>query len=30
MGKTRDLFNKMGDIKATFHAKNGHDKGQKR
>ena len=21
MGKTRDLFNKIGDIKGTFHAK---------
>ena len=30
MGKTRDLFNKMADIKEIFHARNGHDKGQKR
>ena len=29
MGKTRDLFKKLRDIKGTFHAKNGLDKGQK-
>ena len=36
MGKTRDLFKKIGDIKGTFHArmgmiedKDGHDKGRK-
>ena len=23
MGKTRDLFNKTGDVKGTFHAKMG-------
>ena len=23
MGKTRDLFNKIGDVKGTFHAKMG-------
>ena len=28
MGKTRDLFNKIRDTKGTFHAKNGHNKGQ--
>ena len=26
MGKTKDLFKKIGDNKGTFHA-NGHDKG---
>ena len=30
MGKTRDLFKKIKDIKRTFHAKDGHNKGQKR
>jgi len=30
MGKTRDLFQKTGDIKETFHAKMGTiNKGQK-
>ena len=29
MGKTRDLFKKIRDIKETFHAKMGLDKGQK-
>ena len=29
MGKTRDLFKKIKDIKRTFHAKDGHNKGQK-
>ena len=29
MGKTRDLFNKIGDIKGTFHVRMGHDKGEK-
>ena len=29
MGKTRDLFKKMRDIKRTFHCKDGLDKGQK-
>ena len=29
MGKTRDLFKKIRDIKRTFHAKMGHHKGQK-
>ena len=29
MGKTRDLFKKIRDTKGTFHAKIGHDKGQK-
>ena len=28
MGKTRDLFKKIRDTKGTFHAKNGHNKGQ--
>ena len=28
MGKTRDFFNKIRDIKGTFHAKNGLNKGQ--
>ena len=28
MGKTIDLFNKIRDTKGTFHAKNGHNKGQ--
>ena len=23
MGKTRDLFNKIGDVKGTFHARMG-------
>ena len=26
MGKTRDLFNKIGDIKGTFHARIGRIK----
>ena len=26
MGKTRDLFKKIGDIKETFHAKMGMEK----
>ena len=30
MGKTRDLLKKIGDTKGIFHAKNGHNKGQKR
>ena len=29
MGKTSDLFKKIRDIKETFHAKMGLDKGQK-
>ena len=29
MGKTRDLFKKIRDIKGTFHAKMGTNKGQK-
>ena len=29
MGKTRDLFKDIRDTKGTFHAKNGHSKGQK-
>ena len=29
MGKTRDVFKKTGDTKGTFHAKDGHNKGQK-
>ena len=29
MGKTRDLFKKIGDAKGIFHAKNGLNKGQK-
>ena len=29
MGKTRDLFKKIKDIKRTFHAKDGHNKAQK-
>ena len=29
MGKTRDFFKKTGDIKGTFHAKMGTNKGQK-
>ena len=29
MGKTRDLFKKIGDTKETFHAKMGSIKGQK-
>ena len=28
-GKTRALFKKTGDIKGTFHAKMGTNKGQK-
>ena len=28
MGKTRDLFNKIGDTKGTFHAKMGSIKGR--
>ena len=28
-GKTRDLFKKIRDSKGTFHAKDGHNKGQK-
>ena len=29
MGKTRDLFKKIRDTKGIFHAKYGHNKGQK-
>ena len=29
MTKTRDLVKKIRDTKGTFHAKNGHNKGQK-
>ena len=29
MGKTGDLFKETGDIKGMFHARMGHDKGQK-
>ena len=29
MGKTRDLPKKVGDTKGQFHAKNGHNKGEK-
>ena len=29
IGKTRDLFKKIRDTKGTFHAKDGHNKGQK-
>ena len=29
MGKTRDLFNKIGDTKGTFHAKMGTIKDRK-
>ena len=29
MGKTRDLFKKIRDTKGTFHAEDGHNKGQK-
>ena len=29
MGMTRDLFKKIKDTKGTFHAKMGHNKGQK-
>ena len=29
MGKTRYLFKKIRDSKGTFHAKDGHKKGQK-
>ena len=29
MGKTRDLFKKIRDTKGTFHAKMGHNRGQK-
>ena len=29
MGKTRELFKKMGDTKGIFHANNGYNKGQK-
>ena len=29
MGRTRDLFKKIGDNKGTFHAKDGLNKGQK-
>ena len=29
MGKTRNLFKKIRDAKGTFHAKMGHNKGQK-
>ena len=29
MGKTRDLFKKVRDTKGIFHAKKGHNKGQK-
>ena len=29
MGKTRDLFKKIGDIKGTFHAKMGTIKNRK-
>ena len=28
MGKSRDLFKKIGDIKGTFHCKGGHNEGQ--
>ena len=28
MGKTKDLFKTIRDIKGTFHAKIGHNKGQ--
>ena len=28
MGKTRDLFKKIGDIKGTFHARMGTTKGR--
>ena len=27
MGKSRDLFKKIGDIKGTFHCKGGHNEG---
>ena len=30
MGKTRDLFKKIGDTKGTFHAKMGSIKGRNR
>ena len=30
MGKTRNLFKKIRATKGTFHAKNGHNKGQKK
>ena len=29
MGKTRDLFKKVRDIKGTISCKDGHNKGQK-
>ena len=29
MGKIRDLFKKIRDTKGTFHAEDGHNKGQK-
>ena len=29
MGKTRDLFKKIEDIKGMFSCRDGHDKGQK-
>ena len=29
MGKTRDLFKKIRDIKGTFHVRMGHDKRKK-
>ena len=29
MGKTRDLFKKIRDTKGMYHAKQGHNKGQK-
>ena len=29
MGKTRDLLKKVRDTKGQFHAKNGHNKGEK-
>ena len=29
MGKTRDLFKKIGDIKGIFHVRTGTIKGQK-
>ena len=29
MGKTRDLFNKIGDAKGNISCKDGHNKGQK-
>ena len=29
MGRTRDLFKKIRETKGTFHAKEGHNKGQK-